>query len=65
MHNHKIKPLQLLRIYTTNKTFILYDVDNNNRVTAFKLTDSLKHRNNFKHFRLVEVIKKDLKYLTI
>lgn len=50
-----------VQINRTNKDFILFDINKDNKITAFKLTNNLtRYRNNFQHFRLVEVIKQEI-----
>ena len=50
-----------VQINRTNKDFILFDINKDNKITAFKLTNDLtRYRNNFQHFRLVEVIRQEI-----
>jgi len=50
-----------VQINRTNKDFILFDINTDNKITAFKLTNDLtRYRNRFQHFRLVEIIKQEI-----
>ena len=50
-----------VQINRTNKDFILFDINKDNKITAFKLTNDLtRYRNNFQHFRLVDIIKQEI-----
>lgn len=50
-----------VQINRSNKDFILFDLDNNNKITAYKLTNDLtRYRNNFQHFRVLNILKQEL-----
>ena len=57
MKHYKINISLAIKLHFTNKTFICFDVDKDNKVTNYRLTDKLqRHRNKYQHFRLIEVI---------
>ncbi len=50
-----------IQINRSNKDFILFDLDNNNKITAYKLTNDLtRYRNNFQHFRILNILKQEI-----
>ena len=67
MQQIKISLFQLLAINKTNKDFIYFDIDNNNKLTAFKFSNEpLRYRNNFQHYRTINIFKTEInKPLTI
>ena len=67
MNNIKISFRLLTHIYLTKKTFILYDLIDN-KITGYKFTDNLQRyiktknkKTGFTNFKLVEIIKQDIK----
>jgi hypothetical protein len=63
--NLKIKLQDQIRIINSNKDFILFDYDNNNKLTAYQLSNNLDYKNKFKTFRVLSCIKKELNNKTI
>ena len=64
--NIKINLLQALKINRSNKDFILFDYDNNNKLTNFVLTNDLQRfRKQFKTFRVISCIKSNINTITI
>ena len=62
MNNIKVSFRLLTNIYLTKKDFILYDVDCFNNITAYKFSNDLaRYRKKFTNFKLVQIIKQDIK----
>ena len=67
MQNINITISQLIAINRTKKDFIYFELDNNNKLTAFKFSNEpLRYRNNFQHYRITNIFKTEInKPLTI
>lgn len=66
MQTIKISIIQLIRINNSNKDFVLYDLDNNNKITTIKFTDDLaRYRNKYQHFKLTDLLRNKSNNLTI
>jgi hypothetical protein len=64
--NIKINLLQALKINKSNKDFILFDYDKNNKLTNFVLTNDLQRfKKQFKTFRVISCIKSNINTITI
>lgn len=63
--NLQIKLTDQIRINNSNKDFILFDYDNNSKLTAYQLTNNLDYKNKFKSFRVLSCVKKELSNKTI
>jgi len=64
--NIKINLLQAIKINKSNKDFILFDYDSNNKLTNFVLTNDLQRfRKQFKTFRVISCIKTNINTITI
>ena len=64
--NIKINLLQALKINKSNKDFILFDYDSNNKLTNFVLTNDLQRfKKQFKTFRVISCIKSNINKITI
>lgn len=63
--NLKIRLQDQIRIINSNKDFILFDYDNNNKLTGYQLSNNLDYKNKFKTFRVLSCIKKELSNKTI
>ena len=61
----QIKLTDQIRINKSNKDFILFDYDNNNKLTAYQLTNNLDYKSKFQSFRVLSCIKKELSNKTI
>ena len=61
----QIKLTDQIRINNSNKDFILFDYDNNNKLAAYQLTNNLDYRKRYKAFRVLSCIKKELSNKTI
>jgi len=62
MDNIKVSFRLLTLIYLTKKDFILYDVDVFGNITAYKFSNDLaRYRKKFTNFKLVQIIKQDIK----
>lgn len=57
---------QARKIVKSNKTFFCYNLDNNNQVINFRLTDDLKryYKKEYNNFKLVEIITRKANKLT-
>ena len=61
----KIRLQDQIRIINSNKDFILFDYDNNNKLTGYQLSNNLDYKSKFKTFRVLSCIKKELSNKTI
>lgn len=58
---YTINIIDATRILNSRKDFILLNIDSNNKITDYRLTNDLtKFRSHYETFRLVEVIKKQI-----
>ena len=62
---YKISLTLLLKLSKTKKVFILFNVENNNIKEYIFTNDLTRHRLKYDTFKLVEIIKPNLKNLTI
>jgi hypothetical protein len=53
------------RITTSKKDFLFFDTDENNSLTNYILTNDFKRKKEFKYFRVVSTIQKELEFITI
>jgi len=64
-NTYKINLTLLLKLSNTKKAFILFNVENN-KITDYILTNDLtRYRLKYQTFKLVEIIKPNLKKITI
>ncbi len=64
--NITVKLTDQIRLNNSNKDFILFDYDNNNKLTSYQLSNNLEYRNRFKTFRVLNIFKTQInKPLTI
>jgi len=64
-NTYRISLTLLLKLSKTKKTFICFNLDQD-KITDFVLTnDLIRFRNKYNRFKLVEIIKHNLKNLTI
>lgn len=62
----KINILQGLKILNTKKDFILYNLDANNKITDYKLTnDLIRYKKQYKAFKVVSCIKRSINTIEI
>ena len=63
---YKLTLNQCIKLHTTNKDFMLFDTDNNNKVTHIKFSNDLRrYRNYYQHFKLINIIKQQTELLNI
>ncbi len=61
-----VKLSDQIRLNNSSKDFILFDYDNNNKLTSYQLSNNLEYRNRFKTFRVLNIFKTQInKPLTI
>ena len=63
----KVSLKDAYRINKSNKDFVVFRLDNTGKIVSYKLTDDL-HRHykpGLNNFRLVDVIKQEIKIITI
>lgn len=59
---YNVNILDATRIYNSRKDFILFNIDQDLNISQFRLTNDLStFRNHYDQFRLIEVIKKEIK----
>jgi len=59
---YNVNILDAIRIYNSRKDFILFNIDQDLNISQFRLTNDLStFRNHYDQFRLIEVIKKEIK----
>ena len=64
-NTYRISLTLLLKLSKTKKTFICFNLDQD-KITDFVLTnDLIRFRNKYNRFKLVEIIKHNIKNLTI
>ncbi len=64
--NITVKLSDQIRLNNSSKDFILFDYDNNNKLTSYQLSNNLEYRNRFKTFRVLNIFKTQInKPLTI
>jgi len=61
----QIKLSDQIRIINSNKDFILFDYNEDNKLTAYQLTNNLDYKSKFQSFRVLSCIKKELSNKTI
>ena len=54
-----------LQISRSNKDFILFNLTTDNKIRNYMLTNDLKHKNKYKHFRVISCIKRNINTITI
>ena len=59
---YNVNILDAIRIYNSRKDFILFNIDQSLNISEFRLTNDLStFRSHYDQFRLIEVIKKEIK----
>tara|TARA_R110000822_G_scaffold41078_6_gene111449 strand:- start:650 stop:841 length:192 start_codon:yes stop_codon:yes gene_type:complete len=61
----KIKTVTANKIVNSKKDFLFYDIDENNKLVNYILTNDFKRKNEFNQFRIVSTIQKELEFTTI
>ena len=64
-NNYKISLTLLIKLSKTKKVFILFNVENNKIKDYIFTNDLTRYRLKYQTFKLVEIIKPNLKNLTI
>lgn len=64
-NTYKISLALLIKLSKTKKVFILFNVENNNIKEYIFTNDLTRYRLKYQTFKLVEIIKPNLKNLTI
>jgi len=65
INTYKINLTLLLKLSNTKKAFILFNVENNTIKEYILTNDLTRHRLKYQTFKLIEIIKPNLKKLTI
>lgn len=65
INTYKISLALLIKLSKTKKVFILFNVENNNIKEYIFTNDLTRYRLKYQTFKLVEIIKPNLKNLTI
>jgi hypothetical protein len=67
MNKFKINLIDAIKINKSKKTFIVFETDKDSKIIKYILTEDLHrhYHNKVNNFRLLEVIKKQLKTVTI
>ena len=61
----QIKTKVLNKIVNSKKDFLFFDVDKNNNVTNYILTNDYKRKKEFDTFRVVSTIQEQYEYISI
>ena len=61
----KIKTVTANKIVNSKKHFLFYDIDENNKLVNYILTNDFKRKKEFTQFRIVSTIQKELEFTTI
>ena len=61
----KIKTITANKIVNSKKDFLFYDIDENNNLVNYILTNDFKRKKEFTQFRIVSTIQKELEFTTI
>lgn len=56
METIKTNLIQAIKIASTKKDFILYNLDNNNKITSYSLCNDLRNRKQYQYFKVVSTI---------
>ena len=67
MNNIIINTFAAFKIANSKKDFLLYDIDQNNNIVSYKLSNELTsyYDNSYKHFILVDLVKCNISLKTI
>ena len=61
----KIKTSIVSKIVNSKKDFFFYDIDENNKVTNYILTNDFKRKKEFAAFRVISTVQKENEFITI
>ena len=61
----KIKTSIVSKIVNSKKDFLFYDIDQNNKVTNYILTNDFKRKKEFQAFRVISTVQKENEFITI
>tara|TARA_R110002167_G_scaffold49273_7_gene144482 strand:- start:1185 stop:1376 length:192 start_codon:yes stop_codon:yes gene_type:complete len=61
----KIKTSILSKAIKSKKDFLFFDTNENNIVSNYILTNDFKRRKEFKFFRVISTIQKELEFIVI
>ena len=61
----QIKTTILSKVLKSKKDFFFYDLDKNNKVTNYILTNDFKRKKEFQAFRVISTIQKENEFITI
>mgnify|MGYP003670472169 FL=1 len=61
----QIKTSIVSKIVNSKKDFFFYDIDENNKVTNYILTNDFKRKKEFAAFRVISTVQKQNEFITI
>ena len=61
----QIKTSIVSKIVNSKKDFFFYDIDENNKVTNYILTNDFKRKKEFASFRVICTVQKQNEFITI
>jgi hypothetical protein len=61
----QIKTAIASKIVNSKKDFLFYDIDENNKVTNYILTNDFKRKKEFQAFRVISTVQKENEFITI
>ena len=61
----QIKTSIVSKIVNSKKDFLFYDMDENNKVTNYILTNDFKRKKEFAAFRVISTLQKENEFITI
>jgi|TARA_R110000765_G_scaffold354391_1_gene444524 hypothetical protein len=61
----QIKTSIVSKIVNSKKDFFFYDIDENNKVTNYILTNDFKRKKEFAAFRVISTVQKENEFITI
>ena len=61
----QIKTAIVSKIVNSKKDFFFYDMDENNKVTNYILTNDFKRKKEFQAFRVISTVQKENEFITI
>lgn len=57
MYTIKTNLINGIKIASTKKEFILYNLDKDNKITEYSLCNDLRNRKKYEHFKVISVVK--------